>query len=50
LQGNDVNWLVDELARVASKWEGLAGELNGARAMLADLKREQDGLVAFIFE
>jgi hypothetical protein len=43
---DDVNWLVDELARVASKQEGLAGELDGARAMLVDLKREQDGLAA----
>jgi hypothetical protein len=34
------------VARVASKQAGLAGELNGARATLADLKREQDGLVA----
>jgi hypothetical protein len=45
-QGNNVDWLVDKVARVASKQEGLAGELNGARATLADLKREQDGLVA----
>jgi hypothetical protein len=50
LRGNDVDWLVDELARVTSEWEGLAGERNGARAMLADLGREQDGLVAFVVE
>jgi hypothetical protein len=45
LQGNDIGWLVDELARVASKQEGLTGELNGARVALADLEREQDGLM-----
>ncbi len=50
MRGNDVDWLVDELARVATEQEGLARELNGARAMLADLKREQDGLVAFVVE
>ncbi len=48
LQGNDVDrLLVDKLVRVVSKREGLAGELNSARATLVgDLKREQDGLVA----
>jgi hypothetical protein len=46
MQGNNVNWLVNKLARVPSEWEGLARELSGARVTLADLKREQDGLVA----
>jgi hypothetical protein len=50
LQGNDVDWLVNKLARVTTKWEGLVGERNGARAMLVDLEKEQDGLLAFIVE
>ncbi len=37
MQGNDVDRLVDKLARNASKWEGLAMELDGARATLVDL-------------
>ena len=37
MQGNDVNRLVNELARVTSKQEGLTMELNGVRVMLADL-------------
>ena len=40
---NDVGRLVDELARVESEREGLAGELDGARAKMADIEREQDG-------
>jgi len=31
---NDVGQLVDELARVESEREGLAGELDGARATI----------------
>ncbi len=50
MRGNDVDWLVDKLVRVASEREGLAGELNSARAMLADLERDLDGLVAFVAE
>ena len=40
---NDVGRLVDELARVESEREGLAGELDGARAKMADIERERDG-------
>ena len=35
---------VNELARVESKREGLAGELDGARATMADIEREREGL------
>jgi hypothetical protein len=43
---NNATELVDELARGASKREGLARELDGTRAMLMDQQREQDGLMA----
>ncbi len=46
LQGNDADWLINELATVESEQEGLAEELNGARATLVNLEREQDGLAA----
>jgi hypothetical protein len=46
LQGNDVDQLVDKLARVPSKQEGLGMKLDSTRATLADIKREQGGLVA----
>jgi hypothetical protein len=42
LQKN-VGRLVDKLARVESEREGLAGELDGARAKMADIERERDG-------
>ncbi len=47
---NDVGRLVNELARVESEREGLAGELDGARAKMADIKREQDGGRGFVVE
>ncbi len=37
MQGNDINRLVNNLARVVSEQEGLGMDLNGARAMLANL-------------
>ncbi len=46
MQGSDADQLVNKLARVTSEWEGLAGELEGARAMLVNFERAQDGLVA----
>ncbi len=46
MQGIDADQLVYELGRVVSKQEGLAGELDGVRAMLANLKRDQDDLAA----
>jgi DNA-binding XRE family transcriptional regulator len=41
---NVVGRLVNERARVESKREGLAGELDGTRATMADIERERDGL------
>ncbi len=38
MQGNDVDQLVDKLARVASEQEGLAMELDSARVTVADLE------------
>ncbi len=38
MQGNNIDRLVNKLARDAYKREGLAMELNGARAKLADLQ------------
>jgi hypothetical protein len=46
LQGHDANQLVNKMARVTSKREGLAGELDGAKGTLADQEREQDCLAA----
>ncbi len=40
---NDVGRLVNKLARVESEREGLVGELDGARAKMADIQRERDG-------
>jgi hypothetical protein len=39
--------LADELVRVDGD---LAGELDSSRARLADLKREQDSLIAIVLE
>ncbi len=50
LRGNDVDHLVEELVRVASKQEDLAGELDGARAMLVDLKARRSSDRGFIVE
>ena len=41
---NAVGRLVNEQARVESEREGLAGELDGTRATMADIERERDGL------